>query len=232
MKYETKPLPASFIKRPNRFLGIVDLDGQIVECHIPNPGRMNELLYKGADVHVIRKQGSWRKTGYDLTLVEYDDIIVSIDSRMPNQLIREAIESNTLPEFKGYAVEKMEPRFDDSRFDLLLTNEDKQILVEAKSCTLVEDQIALFPDAPTKRGARHMRTLIKALEYGRSVVVFVIQRNDAREFRANVEMDPEFTESLKQALENGVEIYAYLSDVTLKGITLQRKIPVALPMGL
>ncbi|MCW4050238.1 MAG: DNA/RNA nuclease SfsA [Candidatus Bathyarchaeota archaeon] len=228
MKHPSTPLKATLLERPNRFLGVVELNGEKTLAHIPNPGRMHELMVPGTTVYVLEKQGDHRKTGYDLTLVEYAGTLVSIDSRLPNKLLAEAITQDELQEFSGYRVNRMEPSYLDSRLDLLLTDSNKQAMVEAKSCTLVEDGIALFPDAPTKRGARHMNTLVKALKDGRSAVCFIIQRGDAKEFRPNEAMDPIFAEALRNAGRKGVEIYAYTSEITFIGASIRDRIPVNL----
>jgi sugar fermentation stimulation protein A len=228
MKHPSTPTPAKLISRPNRFLGVVDLKGEPTQCFIPNPGRMHELMVSGTNVYLIHRPGDHRKTSYDLTLVEYNDTLVSIDSRLPNYMLHEAIDQGRLPEFSGYTVERTEPTFYDSRLDLLLSDGANQILVEAKSCTLVKDSIALFPDAPTKRGARHMNTLVKALEYGRAAACFIIQRDDAQEWRPNSEMDPDFTENLRKAVESGVEAYAYTCNISLEETSIQKRIPVKL----
>ena len=227
MKHPDTPLPATLIERPNRFLGVVELNGEKVQAFIPNPGRMHELMVPGTRVYVISKEGDHRKTKFDLTLMEYSNTLVSIDSRLPNYMLKESI-NNGLDEFKGFHVERTEPTFHDSRLDLKLTDGNTQILLEAKSCTLVEDGIALFPDAPTKRGARHMNTLVKALEHGRAAVCFVIQRNDAREWRPNEKMDPEFARALRNAVENGVEAYAYTCDINLETVSILKRVPINL----
>jgi sugar fermentation stimulation protein A len=227
MKHPVPPQSATLVKRPNRFLGVVNLNGNHVEAFIPNPGRMHELMVPSTRVYVIPREGAHRKTKFDLTLVEYNDTLVSIDSRLPNHMLREAINED-LPEFEGYRVERAEPTFHDSRLDLKLTDGANQILLEAKSCTLVVDGVALFPDAPTKRGARHMNTLVKALELGRAAACFVIQRNDAREWRPNEEMDPEFTASLRNAVENGVEAYAFICDINLDTVSILKRVPINL----
>ncbi|MFA9495746.1 MAG: DNA/RNA nuclease SfsA [Candidatus Bathyarchaeota archaeon] len=227
MKHPVPPQSATLVKRPNRFLGVVNLNGNHVEAFIPNPGRMHELMVPSTRVYVIPREGAHRKTKFDLTLVEYNDTLVSIDSRLPNHMLREAIDED-LPEFEGYRVERAEPTFHDSRLDLKLTDGANQILLEAKSCTLVVDGVALFPDAPTKRGARHMNTLVKALELGRAAACFVIQRNDAREWRPNEEMDPEFTASLRNAVENGVEAYAFICDINLDTVSILKRVPINL----
>lgn len=228
MNYETKPIPAVFKGRPNRFLGVVDLEGEETFCFIPNPGRMKELMIPGVIVYLLKKTGKQRKTAYDLILVEHNNTLVSVDSRYPNKLVTEAVKEEKLEPFKGYTVIKKEPTHQDSRLDLLLGNQDKQIMIECKSCTLLEDGVALFPDAPTKRGARHVNALINALEEGRSAVTFIIQRGDAKTFRPNIETDPEFTNNLINAYNKGVEIYAYSCKIDLKEILIMERVPVQL----
>ena len=227
MKHPAPPQPATLVTRPNRFLGIVNLDGTEAQAFIPNPGRMLELMVPGTRVYVIPREGAHRKTRFDLTLVEYNDTLVSIDSRLPNHMLRESIDEG-LPEFKGYRVERAEPTFQDSRLDLKLTDGTKQVLLEAKSCTLVVDGVALFPNAPTKRGARHMNTLVKALEHGRAVACFVIQRKDAGGWCPNEEMDPQFTAALRNAVENGVEAYAFSCDINLDMVSILKRVPINL----
>lgn len=228
MKHPSTPIPAKLLSRPNRFLGIVDLNGVKTQCFIPNPGRMHELMVPDTNVYLIHRPGDHRKTEYDLTLVEYNDTLVSIDSRLPNHMLKEAIDKAQLPEFRGYKVKRTETTYHDSRLDLLLSNGETQILLEAKSCTLVENKVALFPDAPTKRGARHMNTLTHALHHGRASACFIIQREDAEEWRPNHLMDPEFTENLRKAVKNGVEAYAYTCNINLDGTTIKKRVPVNL----
>lgn len=226
--YPSPPVEARLMDRPNRFLGVVEIGGVSEECFIPNPGRMHELMVPGTRVYLLEKRGEHRKTRYDMVLVDYGGAMVSVDSRLPNTLLAEAVSTGRLKEFTGYTVEKTEPVFHDSRLDLVLSDGREQVMVETKSCTLVEDGVALFPDAPTKRGVRHMRTLVKALERGRSAVVFVIQRGDASKFRPNDETDPEFGEALRRAASMGVETYAYVSEVSLRGVEMRERVPLRL----
>ncbi len=228
MRYPLRLVDAKLLERPNRFLGVVDIDGGEELCFIPNPGRMHELMVPGARVYLLEKRGEHRKTRYDMVLVDYGGVMVGVDSRLPNTLLAEAVNGGRLKEFRGYKVEKTEPVFHDSRLDLVLSDGKEQVMVETKSCTLVEDGVALFPDAPTKRGARHMGTLVKALETGRSAAVFVIQRGDAHEFRPNDGTDPVFGEALRRAASMGVETYAYVSDVSLRGVEIGDKVPLRL----
>jgi sugar fermentation stimulation protein A len=228
MKYPTRPIQAVFKKRPNKFLGIVELKGKETSCFIPNPGRMNELMVPGTKVYLLQKEIGNRKTRYDMILMHYQSTLVSIDSRYPQKLLAEAIEQKKLDQFQGYSVERTEPTFNGSRLDLKLSKQNQQILIECKSCTLVEKGTALFPDAPTKRGARHMATLTKAIEHGRAAVTFIIQRDDAQRFTPNTKMDPNFAKAIAVANQNGVEVYAYTCFVSLEEIYINRRIPVIL----
>jgi sugar fermentation stimulation protein A len=226
MQFSSVPIIGSFEKRLNRFLGMVRTDRKIVECFIPNPGRMKELLYPGKIVYLLEKKGKNRRTDYDLVLVNHDDILVSIDSRIPNKVVGESIQNEEIPEFKGLKIGKKELYFLDSRLDFLLNGMNSQLMLEIKSCTLVVDRVAMFPDAPTKRGTRHIHTLDKALGKGRASIFFLIQRDDARDFQPNWNMDPDFAEALLEAETKGIEIYAYDSNVSKKGVFLNKRIPV------
>lgn len=229
MRYPSRPVEARLVDRPNRFLGVVEVDGSQELCFIPNPGRMHELMVPGANVYLLEKRGEHRKTRYDMVLVDHGGVMVSVDSRLPNTLVAEAVDAGRLSEFSGYTVERTEPVFHDSRLDLVLYDGRKRVMVETKSCTLVEDGLALFPDAPTERGARHMRTLVKALDSGAAAaVVFVIQRDDAHEFGPHDGTDPVFGEALRFAVSMGVEAYAYASEVSLRGVEIRDRVPLRL----
>jgi sugar fermentation stimulation protein A len=195
MRFNEPLIPAEFISRPNRFLGIVRIDGHQTECFIPNPGRMRELLLPNA---------------------------------RPNRIASEAIEQGKIPEFSGLSVEKAEYTYNDSRLDFLLKGKGTQLLLEVKSCTLVQGGTALFPDAPTKRGSRHLRTLMGWLAQGRAAILFIIQRPDAESFRPNEATDPAFAETLREASNLGVEVYAYKTDVSIERIVLNQSVQVKL----
>ena len=221
-------LRAIFKKRLNRFLGLVELDGNEVEVYIPNPGRLQELLIPGATIYIHGNPKPGRRTQFDLVLVEIDGVLVSIDSRIPNRLFEEALGRGTLKGFEGFHVEAREFQFDGSRIDFLLGG-PRQMLVEVKSCTLVEGDTALFPDAPTERGRRHLRHLTHRPRSLGASIVFIIQRGDAVRFRPNSRLDPEFTEALREAYRSGVEVYAYLCQVTPKSIEVVEEVPVEIP---
>jgi sugar fermentation stimulation protein A len=220
--------PAIFKARPNRFLGEVEIDGERALCFIPNPGRMKELLHPDAKVYVLEKTSEHRKTSLDLVLVDLDGLLVSIDSRVPNKVVAEAIKAGNLTEFIGMRIEKKETVFEDSRLDFGLSGKSVSMLLEVKSCTLVKEGGALFPDAPTERGRRHLHTLVRALDQGRAAMLFLIQRSDAIAFGPNQETDPLFSDALREAAEDGVEVYAYSSKVTLQGVSIGGGLPVIL----
>jgi sugar fermentation stimulation protein A len=226
MRFPGSLVPATFLDRPNRFLGNVQINGRHVQCFIPNPGRMKEFLHSGARVYLLERSSEKRKTGYDLVIVDHEGRLVSIDSMMPNRIVAEAIEAGSIPEFRGLNIEKREYTWGDSRLDFLLRGETGQLLLEVKSCTLVRDGVGLFPDAPTARGSRHLMTLVSGLERGRAAAFFLIQRDDAGYLKPNEETDPEFAANLREAHHGGVEVYAYTSEVTLEGVFLKERVPV------
>lgn len=228
MRFPGLLVPATFLDRPNRFLGNVQINGRHVQCFIPNPGRMKELLHHGAKVYLLERSSEKRKTGHDLVLVDYEGRLVSIDSMMPNRIVAEAIEAGSIPEFCGLDIEKREYTCGDSRLDFLLRGETGQLLLEVKSCTLVRDGVGLFPDAPTARGSRHLMTLVDGLERGRAAAFFLIQRADAECLEPNEEADPKFAANLREAHIRGVEVYAYTSEVTLMGVFIGERVPVIL----
>jgi sugar fermentation stimulation protein A len=228
MRFSGRLVPAVFQSRPNRFLGVVLVEGIETLCFIPNPGRMKELLYRGARVYLIQVQSETRKTQYNLALVDHQGTLVSVDSNVPNKVVREAVDRGIIEPFKEFRVKKAEYTFGESRLDFLLESDSGKLLLEVKSCTLIRDGVALFPDAPTKRGSRHLRTLTRGLTQGRSAVFFLIQRPDVNSFRPNMETDPDFAANLKEANREGVEVYAYSSRVDFDGVFLGSRVPIDL----
>lgn len=223
-------IKAKFIERKNRFTALVELDGEAVPAHVANSGRLRELFVPGAEVYLTEVEGAHRATRFDLSLVKYKGRLVSVDARIPNKVVADAIDNRELKEFEGYRVLKREVKFGDSRLDILLHNElGDKCFVEIKSVTLVVDGNARFPDAPTERGARHVSELVRAKAEGcRAAVVFLIQREDAVSFTPNDSTDHEFGEALREAYKKGVEIYAFICRVSCDGIDIIRDVPVML----
>jgi sugar fermentation stimulation protein A len=170
-----------------------------------------------------------RKTKYDLLMVESGRALVSVDARLPNKLVHEALAASQMPEFIGYETVHREVPYGVSRLDLMLEGDGPRCFVEVKSATLVHEGVALFPDAPTQRGRRHVEELTRAAqERKRAAIVFVVQREDAVAFAPNDEADPAFGQTLREAVKAGLEVYAYLCRVSRDEVMLDRPIPVVL----
>ena len=188
---------------------------------------MLDLLIPGTKVVLKKVLKEKRKTNYDLIGVFHDNQLVSVDSRVPNKLILEALKNGDLKELSMYNVIKTEHKFEHSRFDFFLANEHERCLLEVKSSTLVKDGTALFPDATTERGWRQVKNLIKSKKKGyRACLIFVVQRNDAHTFSSNDEVDPEFGQLLRSALNEGVEVFAYYLKFFERRIVLKGKLKV------
>jgi len=229
IKIEGRTLRGVFQERPNRFLALVKIEDRILPSFLPNPGRMHELLTPGTQVILREVLKEDRKTDYDLIGVFYNEQMVSVDSRVPNKLVLEALKNGDIKELSEYTIIKPEYGYGHTRFDFFLANEHESCLLEVKSCTLVKDGIALFPDAETERGRRHVRDLMKAKTEGyRACVLFVVQRTDADVFAPNDEIDPEFGKVLRDAAVVGVEVYAYYSEFVGNKIALKGKVKVEL----
>lgn len=228
---------ARFLSRKNRFSILVELVGEGggagkaggFECHLPNPGRLKELLVPGAEL-ILRpaEYPDRRKTKFDVFAVIAEGETVIIDSRAANQILRVAFASGDLPKFEGYELVRSEPACGDSRLDFLLAG-DRPAIVEVKSCTLVKGGTALFPDAPTGRGRRHLRELLRASSQGyRACILFVVMREDAAVFAPNDETDPAFGTALRDAAAGGVEAIAIGARFRDGWIELTGEVPVDL----
>ncbi len=221
-------LPGRFLERRNRFLAFTLVDGEIHPTFVPNSGRMEELLVPGARVFLKDRRNLPGKTHFELVLVEKDGIFVGVDSRMPPLILEEAVARGLA--FSDYTPVAREPVLGKGRVDLLMRAPGGgDVWVETKSVNLVEDGVALFPDAPTARGARHLEDLMALVRDGKEAhVVFVVQRPDARCFAPHAKRDPLFAETLKRAREMGVGVWAFYCEVSLENIELKGEIPVNL----
>ena len=238
MKLNSQMQEGIFLERPNRFAAWVEVNGSPAMAHVPNSGRMRELLQQGSRVLLTPRSGPGRKTAYDLSLVELGHTLVSIDSRLPPDLIQEAFYAGKLHQFSQYDWLRREVWYSHSRLDMVmgsgapnLYEQSGLCYLEMKSVTLVQDGIALFPDAPTSRGVRHLNALSEAVCEGhRAAVVFVVQREDAHVFRPNDQADPLFGKALREAQAARVEIYAYNCQVSQDEIVLSEKVYVKMPV--
>ncbi len=209
MKYQNI-VSAKFIERPNRFIARVELDGNELVVHVKNTGRCRELLIPGCTVYLDKAQNPERKTPYDLVAVKKDGRIINIDSQAPNQVVKEWLLSQN-----NYDLVKPEYKYGDSRIDFYMEKGDEKYLMEVKGCTLFRDGIGYFPDAPTQRGAKHLRELSEAVKSGfNTSIAFVIQGEGISEVRPNEETDPEFAKAFHVAKSAGVKIVFLKCKVT------------------
>lgn len=220
---------AKFIERPNRFLARVELQNGIVEAHVPDPGRLEELLLPGKRIRLRAAKAGPRRTSWDVIGVECPAGWVNIDSRLPNLLFGEELREGHLEEFPNVRKVVPEYRFGASVLDFYLEAREGPCLIEVKGCTLVEDGRALFPDAPTARGTRHLRELARAIDVGwRSCLVIVVKREDALLFAPNTHTDPVFSSTLREVHNLGVEIIPYLAPWRENHMEIEGRLPVRL----
>lgn len=210
--------PARFISRPNRFIAHIEMDGRTETCHVKNTGRCRELLLPGVPLAVQAVESSSRKTKFDLIAVQKGDRLVNIDSQVPNRIFREWVTSSG--HFPDLMVLKPESSFRNSRFDFYIRTESQEIMVEVKGVTLEEDGVALFPDAPTERGLKHIADLCSWIEAGHEAyMVFVIQMKDIDYFVPNYATHPDFGQALASAAGRGLKIIALDCEVGFDFIT-------------
>jgi sugar fermentation stimulation protein A len=224
-------IPARFRTRPNRFLTVVELNGQTVEAHLPDPGRLRELLTPGRRVWVRPAPPGRRRTKFTLALVEAESgELISVVTTLPNDLVGEAFRHGWITELADWDVVGRERPWGRSRFDFVLEREATQrMLVEVKSVTLAEARCALFPDAVTARGTRHVRELAEARAKGlEAAVIFVVGRRDADEVAAARDTDPAFADALAEAREAGVRLLGYRCVVSLEEARITERLPVSL----
>lgn len=229
MNDDSEIFECRFLLRPNRFLIIAERNGHRIKAFCPNPGRMHELMVPGKKLFVrkVRNRDN-RKTLYDVIAVEHKNVLISIDSNLPNRFLKEMLKNHRLSQFSDYNQVIPEPALHGGRVDFKLEGASGTTLIEVKSCTLVEDRHALFPDAPTSRGTRHMISLARALEEGLAddaAVVFVIQRPDADLFSPNDPTDPRFGDALRHAEKEGVRIIPIVTKLVNWNLELQNVIP-------
>jgi sugar fermentation stimulation protein A len=221
-----------FLERPNRFLAICQLNGQRVRAYIPNPGPMPDLLFPGVELILRHAPAPHRSTDYDLVCARPQNVFLSLDCRVPNWILGEALPAQALVPFAEYTEISSEPVYGESRLDFLLQAKNlPACFIEAKSSTDAINDIGLFPRAVTPRGQRHLHELIHAKTHGyRTAIVFIVQRTDVKSLRPNDEIDPAFGEVLRLAASQGVEPMAWTTQFNEKAfeITIDQQIPVDL----
>jgi len=229
MKIADQIKEAKFFRRENRFACLVELEGSKERVYLPNSGRLNSLLFPGQTVFLAERPSSSRRTSYNLVMTILNGKLVSVDARVPGELVYQALCQRSLPQFGDYSSIQREVAFGRSRLDFLLSRSFSQCFLEVKSATLIQEGRALFPDAPTLRGRRHLKSLTWAKREGyEAAIVFVIQRDDAESFSPNDAVDAEFGRTLRAAQLQGVGIYAYKCKVSPREIELAEQVPVYL----
>ena len=231
MKLPQPLIEATLIRRYKRFLADVRLpDGEITTAHCPNTGSMEGCAEPGSPVLLSRSMNQKRKLPFTLELVAVNGYWVGINTMRANSLVREAITQGVVPELSGYEDILSEVRYGtNSRIDLLLSGDAGLCHVEVKNVPLVKGEKALFPDAVTTRGQKHLRELMQVVQAGgRGVIFFVVQREDAHTFGAADSIDPNYGKLLRLAIQNGVEALTYQAQVGSQEIFLTRPLPIDL----
>ena len=219
-------IPGTFLSRPNRFIAHVEINGQTEVVHVKNTGRCRELLPPVARVWCQKSDNPSRKTKYDLITVQKGSRLINMDSQAPNTAAREWLLSGGLGPVENVRAETFHG---DSRYDFSFTRNGKPCFLEVKGVTLETDGVCAFPDAPTQRGAKHLRGLTEAAREGYGAyVLFVIQMADVEYLHPNDDTDPDFGAALREAAANGVTVLAMDCAVTTDSMTIRKAVPVKL----
>ncbi len=215
-----------FINRPNRYLAEVKINGKIEEVHVHDPGRLKELLYEKNTVFVKKALNKNRKTAWDMVAAKAENEMIIVNSayhRIISENIVRDVEINPLGKIDAI---KPEAKYGNSRIDFYGEKDNKKVWIEVKGCTLVKDRIAMFPDAPTERGARHLEELTKIAESGDLAAIYILVLRDANLFMPNFETDEKFCENFYKAIDAGVKVFPIKLSYENKEIIYKGLIPV------
>ncbi len=237
MKFNLPLVEGELKRRYKRFLADVELPGgEAITCHCPNTGSLMGCTEPGSRVWLSRSSNPERKYPYTWELVRVGGrVTVGINTGLSNQLVREALKRGVIAELDGYATIRREVRFGEerSRVDMLLQDHGHmpECYLEVKNVTAAASGgVALFPDAISARGTRHLRELMRVVESGaRAALCFCVQRGDVGEVRPADEIDPEYGRALREAIASGVEVLAYRARVSPREICLESRLPVVCP---
>ena len=225
MEYQ-RMVSGVFLERPNRFVAHIEINGVLEVCHVKNTGRCRELLPAGASVWCQESTNPNRKTKYDLIAVQKVQRLINMDSQAPNAAVKEWLLAGGLGMISDL---KAEVKNGDSRFDFAFIKDGLPCFLEVKGVTLENNGICAFPDAPTQRGAKHLRGLTALAQSGcGAYVLFVIQMSDVKYLHPNDTTDPDFGAALREAAANGVQVLAVDCAVTSDSMTIQNFVPVKL----
>jgi sugar fermentation stimulation protein A len=227
MQFKHTLVHGTLIKRYKRFLADITLDnGEVVTAHCTNSGSMKSCLEEGAEVFLSPVDNPKRKTRFTWEMIKLNGHWVGINTANPNQLVHEAILNKTIPGLDRYDRAIREVKFDESRLDIFAENSEEQCAIEVKNVSMRDNDRALFPDAKTTRGLKHLHTLIRLKKEGmRAVMVYVIQRTDVSSFAPAKTIDADYAEGLKEAVANGVEVFPLQVNVTPTEIFILKLLP-------
>ena len=224
--YYKNMIDGIFLRRPNRFVAHILINGQEEIVHVKNTGRCRELLPEGTKVWCQESTNPNRKTKYDLICVQKGERLINMDSQAPNIAVGEWLRGGG---FGDVTDVRPEVKFENSRFDFAFVKDGKQCFMEVKGVTLETDGVCAFPDAPTLRGAKHLRELEKAAQMGYGAyVLFVIQMADVKYLHPNDATDPQFGQALRQASDGGVQVLAMDCTITESSMELRQPVQVVL----
>ena len=231
MKFPTPLTHGTLIKRYKRFLADVQLDdGTIITAHCTNSGTMKSCIEEGAEVYLSPAADPNRKTKFTWEMIKIDGRWVGINTSNPNILAFEAIKNREIPGLDMYDRVTREVTFGESRLDIVAENDTERCAIEVKNVTMKEGDAALFPDARTERGLKHLHTLIRLKQQGmRAVMIYIIQRTDVTRFGTADAIDPNYAQGLRDAIKAGVEVFPIQAIVTPEGIKLGEILSVAPP---
>ena len=231
MKFPEQLQEAELIRRYKRFLADVRLeDGTELTVHCPNSGSMKSCSEPGSRVCFSRSENPGRKYPHTLEMVRAGSVWVGVNTSLTNQIVVEALKNGTISELAGFDSLKREVKTSDSsRLDILLLRGEDKTYIEVKNCSLVEGGTAMFPDAVTARGTKHLNELARLVDLGhQGVILFLVQRADARQFAPAAAIDPLYAETLARVRDEGVMILAYKAEVTPEAIEVTGSLPVVL----
>ena len=231
MEYR-KVVKAVFKRRPNRFVAYADINGREEAVHVKNTGRCKELLIEGCTIYLAEADNQNRKTRYDLVAVEKirgnkPPLLINMDSQIPNSAAEEWLKRGVL--FSENAVIKREVTYGSSRFDFYIEDGERKAFMEVKGVTLEDHGICRFPDAPTERGVKHIRELMKCMEEGyEAYILFVIQMSPVKYLEPNDVTHKEFGDVLREAAKAGVHVMARDCKITIDSMEVMNEVEVRL----
>ncbi len=216
------------IRRYKRFLADIRLEnGASLTVHCPNSGSMRGCSEPGSPVIISRADNPRRKYAWTLEMVRNRGVWIGVNTAMTNNLVHEALAGGVIDDFGPVQAIAREVKVSDrSRLDFRITVRQRQIYMEVKNCSLAEDGVALFPDAVTSRGTRHLEELARLCGEGfGAAVLFCVQRGDAERFMPAAAIDPLYAETLLRVHARGVAVLAYRAEVTPERIQLTTSLP-------